>query len=238
MARTKSSALAFQPGARVRLTGGDNDEAIGLEGDVVEAPTRTWDRSPVAWHRGGVWVEWDGLANPSWEKLEWLTLVDPSSTSTSTRHATKKKSPAQLQREVDEVLAKPKTARSPAVRGGTRGNRSEREIENADLADLVHGKFKYDPQKRARLAYVVEGILRDRGVSTAGADIPTLVVLARAEFERSHQSDLKVGDVVRYLGGYGGDEYVIEEINGPKAKIRSLIGKHGATALLADLWRP
>jgi hypothetical protein len=102
MARSKSSALAFQPGARVRLTGGDNDEAIGLEGTVVEAPTRTWDRS-AAWRRGGAWVEWDGLADPSWEKLEWLTLIDPG----AGHHAKKKKSPAQLQREIDEALSTP-----------------------------------------------------------------------------------------------------------------------------------
>ena len=69
-----TTAQRFAPGTRVRLTGGDNDEAIGLEGTIVDAPTRTWDR-PAAWRRGGAWVEWDGLADPSWEKLEWLTPV-------------------------------------------------------------------------------------------------------------------------------------------------------------------
>ena len=97
---TKKAATTLQPGTRVRLTGGDNDEAIGLEGTVVEAPARTWDRS-AAWRRGGAWVEWDGLADPSWEKREWLTLVDPS-----TRHHATKKSPTQLQREIDEALRK------------------------------------------------------------------------------------------------------------------------------------
>ena len=72
MAMKKSAA--FRPGTRVRLTGGDNEEAIGLEGTIVEAPARTWDRS-AAWRRGGAWVEWDGLADPSWEKLEWLTAM-------------------------------------------------------------------------------------------------------------------------------------------------------------------
>lgn len=99
MARSKNPALAFQPGARVRLTGGDNDEAIGLEGTIVEAPARTWDRT-AAWRRGGAWVEWDGLADPTWEKREWLTLIDPS----TRHHATKKKSAAQLNREIAETL--------------------------------------------------------------------------------------------------------------------------------------
>jgi hypothetical protein len=69
--REIKTALRFAPGTRVRLTGGDNDEAIGLEGTIVKAPTRTWDRL----RPGGAWVEWDGLADPSWEKLEWLTPV-------------------------------------------------------------------------------------------------------------------------------------------------------------------
>ena len=103
MATKKSSA--FRPGTRVRLTGGDNEEAIGLEGTLVEAPARTWDRS-AAWRRGGAWVEWDGLADPSWEKLEWLTLIESNNGNGSIRHHAKKKSPAQLQREIDEVLAK------------------------------------------------------------------------------------------------------------------------------------
>jgi hypothetical protein len=72
--KRSSKAQIFSLGTRVRLTGGDNDEAIGLEGTIVDAPTRTWDR-PAAWRRGGTWVEWDELADPSWEKLEWLTPV-------------------------------------------------------------------------------------------------------------------------------------------------------------------
>ncbi len=60
----------------------------------------------------------------------------------------------------------------------------DREIEDRDLADFARGKFKYDAFKRARLAYLVEGILRDRGVSTSGADHAALVALARAELAR------------------------------------------------------
>jgi hypothetical protein len=72
--REIKNALRFAPGTRVRLTGGDNDEAIGLEGTIVDAPTRNWRRH-VAGRSGGAWVEWDGLADPSWEELEWLTPV-------------------------------------------------------------------------------------------------------------------------------------------------------------------
>jgi hypothetical protein len=60
----------------------------------------------------------------------------------------------------------------------------ERDLEDRDLADWIRGKYKYDATKRARLGYVVEAILRDRGVSTAGADDPALVALARAELAR------------------------------------------------------
>lgn len=76
--REIKEALRFAPGTRVRLTGGDNDEAIGLEGTIVDEAAalkkRPWER-PAKWRRGGAWVEWDGLADPSWEKLEWLTPV-------------------------------------------------------------------------------------------------------------------------------------------------------------------
>lgn len=57
----------------------------------------------------------------------------------------------------------------------------DREIEDQDLADFVRGKFKYSALQRARLAYAVDGILRDRGISTDGADDTALVALARAE---------------------------------------------------------
>ena len=61
----------------------------------------------------------------------------------------------------------------------------DREIEDNDLAAFVRGAKKYSPLERARLAYMVDGILRDRGISTAGArDDEALVALARAELAR------------------------------------------------------
>lgn len=60
----------------------------------------------------------------------------------------------------------------------------DREIEDNDLAAFVSGAKKYDALKRARLAYLVESILRDRGVATAGADVDALTALARAELAR------------------------------------------------------
>jgi hypothetical protein len=60
----------------------------------------------------------------------------------------------------------------------------DREIEDRDLAEFARGARKYDALKRARLAYVVEGILRDRGIDTVGADDDALVALARAELAR------------------------------------------------------
>lgn len=62
----------------------------------------------------------------------------------------------------------------------------DREIEDRDLADFVRGKFKYDAIKRARLGYLVDGILRDRGIETGGLDDAGLVALARAELERGN----------------------------------------------------
>ena len=61
----------------------------------------------------------------------------------------------------------------------------DREIEDQDLADFVRGKLKYNASQRARLAYVVEGILHDRGVATADANDDALVALARAELART-----------------------------------------------------
>ena len=60
----------------------------------------------------------------------------------------------------------------------------DREIEDQDLADFARGKFKYNALKRARLAYVVEGILRDRGIETLGLDDDAISALARAELSR------------------------------------------------------
>lgn len=60
----------------------------------------------------------------------------------------------------------------------------DREVEDQDLADFAGGKFKYDALKRARLGYLVQGILRDRGIETRGLDDETLAVLARAELAR------------------------------------------------------
>jgi hypothetical protein len=63
---------------------------------------------------------------------------------------------------------------------------TEREIEDAELAEFARGAKKYNALQRARLAYVVEGILRDRGLETAGADDDALVALARAELARGN----------------------------------------------------
>jgi len=60
----------------------------------------------------------------------------------------------------------------------------DREIDDQNLADFVHGKFKHNATKRARLAYVVEGILRDRGIATRGLDDDAIAALARAELTR------------------------------------------------------
>lgn len=62
---------------------------------------------------------------------------------------------------------------------------TEREIEDAELAEFARGAKKYNTIQRARLAYAIEGILRDRGLETAGADDDALVALARAELARS-----------------------------------------------------
>lgn len=61
----------------------------------------------------------------------------------------------------------------------------DREVEDHDLAAFARGAKKYNPLDRARLASLVEGILRDRGVATAGADDAALVALSRAELDRS-----------------------------------------------------
>lgn len=48
---------------------------------------------------------------------------------------------------------------------------------------------------------------------------------------------IRVGDEVRYLGGYG-DRYVVLAINGPRATISSVHGKgHTETADVLDLWK-
>jgi len=60
----------------------------------------------------------------------------------------------------------------------------DREIEDHDLAEFVRGAEKYSPLKRARLAGMVDSILRDRGVATHRADDDELVALARAELAR------------------------------------------------------
>jgi hypothetical protein len=60
----------------------------------------------------------------------------------------------------------------------------DREIEDRDLAEFVRGAKKHSPLERARLAYVVAGILRDRGVATSLANDDMLVALARAELAR------------------------------------------------------
>lgn len=62
----------------------------------------------------------------------------------------------------------------------------DREIEDRDLSDFARGKLKYNATQRARLGYVVEGILRSRGAETRGLDLDddALVALARAELAR------------------------------------------------------
>ena len=60
----------------------------------------------------------------------------------------------------------------------------DREIDDKDLADFARGAFKHNATKRARLGYVVQGILRDRGIETRGLDDDALVALARAELTR------------------------------------------------------
>jgi hypothetical protein len=64
----------------------------------------------------------------------------------------------------------------------------DRELEDRDLADFAHGKFKYNATQRARLGYVVEGILRDRGVETRGLDDEAIAALARVELARGGSS--------------------------------------------------
>jgi hypothetical protein len=80
--------------------------------------------------------------------------------------------------------------------------RLEREIEDNDLAEFARGAEKYAPLKRARRAYVVEAILRERGVATAGADDDALVALARAELARSATASA-LAQVERPLLGRG-----------------------------------
>jgi hypothetical protein len=53
---------------------------------------------------------------------------------------------------------------------------------------------------------------------------------------QASRGGLKIGDLVRYSGGYG-SSYVITGIDGQRAKLRSLIGNHGETASLSDLWK-
>jgi hypothetical protein len=61
----------------------------------------------------------------------------------------------------------------------------DREIDDRELAEFVGGAKKYNPTQRARLAYGVVAILRDRGISTSGVDDDALVALARAELART-----------------------------------------------------
>lgn len=88
--------------------------------------------------------------------------------------------------------------------------------DDQDLADFVRGKFKYDPLKRARLAYVVEAILRERGVLTAGADHAGLVELARAELAKRHKTNPS-GDaddaIEKYKQFHRYDPKKIEEVD-------------------------
>lgn len=67
---------------------------------------------------------------------------------------------------------------------------TERDVENAELVEFVRGAKKYNAIQRARLAYLVEGILRDRGLETAGADDDALVALAKAELARGSSTPL------------------------------------------------
>jgi hypothetical protein len=111
------------------------DFTSGPEGTVVHRPTperagsgfqpgeRVEYRDVNLWQQGtvtgadGKWVlvRWDGR---SFESREWAPNLRHVSKGSGTRHhATKKKSPAQLQREVDEVLAKPGSGMHPYAKG-------------------------------------------------------------------------------------------------------------------------
>jgi len=48
-------------------------------------------------------------------------------------------------------------------------------------------------------------------------------------------SSLMIGDIVKYRGGNGGDSYVVTDIEGDRAKMRSIIGNNGESATLSDL---
>lgn len=61
---------------------------------------------------------------------------------------------------------------------------TDREIDDCALAEFVRGADKHSPLKRARRAYAVEAILRDRGLVTDGLDHDGLITLARAELRR------------------------------------------------------
>jgi hypothetical protein len=84
---------------------------------------------------------------------------------------------------------------------------TDREIENAELSEFARGAKKYNASQRARLAYVVEGILRDRGLETAGADDDALVALAKAELARAEpkkraDAGMITGDLARSMPRY------------------------------------
>lgn len=53
------------------------------------------------------------------------------------------------------------------------------------LEDFVQGAFRYNLMKRARLAYVVEGILHELGYAVRGMDFDAFVATARHELERA-----------------------------------------------------
>jgi hypothetical protein len=76
----------------------------------------------------------------------------------------------------------------------------DHEIDDKDLADFAAGKFKYDVHKRARLAYLVAGILRDRGVATVGADNEALDALARIELTHSASATAKASPCANCKG--------------------------------------
>jgi hypothetical protein len=109
------------------------DFTSGPEGTVVHRPTpelpgfrpgdRVEYRDVNLWQQGtvtgsdGKWimVRWDGK---SFVSREWAPNLRHVSTGSSARHATKKKTPAQLDREIAEALSRPKV-HLLKTRGGT-----------------------------------------------------------------------------------------------------------------------
>ena len=77
----------------------------------------------------------------------------------------------------------------------------DREMDRRDLEEFVRGADKHNATKRARRAYVVASILRERGIATDGADNDMLESLARTELMR--MKDQPVAPAKRFVLGRG-----------------------------------